>query len=168
MGTLILLRHAKSDWPPGVDDLRRPLADRGIGDASAAGAALAGPGAPEMVLCSPARRTQETWQLVARELMPAVPAFRITPEIYGADDEELIDIVRDVPGDIGSCLVIGHNPTMQGTASRLAGAGSDPGALHELRARFPTASMAVLTFDGGWAQLRPGSARLARFVTPRA
>jgi phosphohistidine phosphatase len=167
MGTLMLLRHAKSDWPAGVDDLQRPLADRGMGDATAAGRVVAGLGAPELVLCSPARRAQETWQLVATGLAPSAPAVRLVPGIYGADDEELLEILRVVPEAVGSCLVLGHNPTMQETASRLAGPGSDPGALSDLRAKYPTAGLAVLTFDGPWTDLKPGAARLERFLVPR-
>lgn len=167
MGTLILLRHAKSDWPAGVDDLQRPLADRGVGDATAAGRVLAGLGAPELVLCSPARRTQETWRLVAQELVPAAPAFRVVPGIYGADDEELLEIVRAVPETVASCLVLGHNPTMQETASLLAGPGSDPGARRDLRAKYPTAGLAVLAVDGPWSGLEPGGARLEQFLVPR-
>ena len=35
--TLILLRHAKSDYPDGVADHERPLAQRGIREAALAG-----------------------------------------------------------------------------------------------------------------------------------
>jgi phosphohistidine phosphatase len=115
MPRLILLRHAKSDWPAGVDDLRRPLADRGIGDASAAGVALAELGEPDLVLCSPARRTRQTWQLV-REELSGRPSFRVVPAIYGADERELLDVIQALGDDGRAVLVIGHNPTMQGVA----------------------------------------------------
>ncbi|WP_431044796.1 SixA phosphatase family protein [Streptomyces sp. P1-3] len=71
---LVLLRHAKSAWPDGVDDQERPLAPRGRRDAPAAGRWLRDVGrVPDLAICSPARRTRETWELAARELGPAVP-----------------------------------------------------------------------------------------------
>jgi phosphohistidine phosphatase len=167
MGTLILMRHAKSDWSTGVDDLRRPLADRGIGDAAAVGVALAGIGVPDLVLCSPARRTQQTWQLAAQQLT-GQPLVRIVPAIYGADQDELLDVVRSIGADVRSALVIGHNPTLQDTASALAGPGSDPDALARMEAKYPTAGLAVLAVPSAWSQITPGDARLEQFLVPRA
>ena len=65
---LILLRHAKSDWPD-VPDQERPLAKRGRRDAPVVGRWLRGHGyLPDTVICSVARRTRQTWKLVAPEL----------------------------------------------------------------------------------------------------
>lgn len=62
--TLVLLRHAKSAYPPGVGDHARPLAARGIREATLAGDWLrsaAGPDpAVQAVLCSTATRTRQT------------------------------------------------------------------------------------------------------------
>ncbi len=162
---LVLLRHAKSDWPPGIDDAERPLAERGRRDATAAGPELARLGI-DSVLCSPARRTRQTWQLVSAGLDP-VPPFRVVPELYGADPQELVDVVRAVPADVGTLLVIGHEPTMSGTAGGLAGPDSDAGALARLRAKYPTGAIAVLRLSGEWADLGRGNAVLEKFVVPR-
>ena len=60
---LYLLRHAKSDWDETLTDHDRPLASRGVRDATAAGRLLAVPGwRPDLVLCSTAVRTVQTWQ----------------------------------------------------------------------------------------------------------
>ena len=49
---LMLLRHAKSDWPD-VPDLKRPLAKRGRRDAPGVGRWLRGHGyLPDTVICS--------------------------------------------------------------------------------------------------------------------
>src|SRR5690349_19664904 len=78
---LVLLRHAKSEWPEGVPDHKRPLTARGRRDATAAGRWLRahlddlGHGL-DAVACSPAQRTRETWALVAAELAdPPAAAF---------------------------------------------------------------------------------------------
>ena len=65
MKRLLLLRHAKSAWPEGVEDHDRPLGDRGRRDAPRMGAYMASAGLqPGFALVSSARRTQETWALV--------------------------------------------------------------------------------------------------------
>ena len=65
---LLLLRHAKSAWPD-LADSERPLNDRGRRDAPAMGRWLRDKGyVPDLVLCSTAQRTRDTWALVAGEL----------------------------------------------------------------------------------------------------
>ena len=64
---LVLLRHAKSDYPDEVADHDRPLAARGRRDAPLVGRWLARSGyRPDAVICSTARRARETWDLVAK------------------------------------------------------------------------------------------------------
>ncbi|XTZ13535.1 SixA phosphatase family protein [Micromonospora echinospora] len=61
--TLVLLRHGKAERPEGITDRERALTERGHADAAAAGAWLARHGfLPDVVVCSPARRTRQTWQ----------------------------------------------------------------------------------------------------------
>jgi len=164
---LILLRHAKSAWPDGVSDPDRPLADRGIADATAAGPILAAlVTATATVLCSPALRTRQTWRLLARALTDP-PPIRFEPVIYGAEVEELFDLIRSLPDDVTTALVIGHEPTMSQTAGALAGPGSDPAGLARLSTKYPTSGMAVFTLDQEWSALTARGARLERFVVPR-
>ncbi|MFC7481813.1 SixA phosphatase family protein [Luedemannella flava] len=78
--TLAILRHAKADNPPGVADLDRPLTPRGHADATAAGAWLAAKAIlPDLVICSPARRTRETWHGVALGLSAAPSSSTSAP-----------------------------------------------------------------------------------------
>src|SRR6202012_3277470 len=90
----VLLRHAKSATPDGVDDADRPLAGRGRRDAPVAGRGVR-EHVPRLaaVVCSPALRTLQTWQLVAPELGGA-PTFRTEPRIYGAAGRGLVPVVR--------------------------------------------------------------------------
>ncbi len=65
--TLILLRHAKSDWSGDEVDLARPLADRGRRQAPDSGRWLnANIGSIALALVSPAERARSTWDLVVR------------------------------------------------------------------------------------------------------
>jgi phosphohistidine phosphatase len=163
--TLLLLRHAKSDWPP-VPDHDRPLGARGRRDAPAIGRALRAAGfAPGRVLCSTAKRTRQTWELAAGEL-GGTPKVEWDVRIYAADVDSLVEVIREVPGDVGTLLVVGHNPGAQDLTLALAGAG-EPGALRAARLKFPTGAFAALSVPGDWARLAPGEAELTRFEVPR-
>jgi phosphohistidine phosphatase len=173
---LILLRHAKAAWPD-VPDEQRPLADRGERDASEAGRVLRARGLrPQLVLCSTATRTRQTWQLAAAQL-DAAPQPRHTERVYQATVSDLLELVRQAPADVTELLLVGHNPGMQGLTLTLADrAVADPEArsgpvnssLLRARVSFPTASIAVLAFAGPWSGLAPGAADLVELITPRA
>ena len=91
----------------------------------------------------------------------------IEPELYSATAEQVLDRLRGLPDDVGSVMLIGHNPTVQMLVLRLArrdGAGADRAAVER---KFPTGALATLTFECGWDELGPGCARLAEFLTPK-
>jgi phosphohistidine phosphatase len=162
---LILLRHAKSAWPDDVADSERPLAPRGRRDAPAMGGWLRAAGhVPGLVLCSPARRTRETWEL-AQQALGASPPVSYEPQVYGATSAELLTLARQTAPDIGSVLIVGHDPGMQRLTLDLAG--QESAALASVRAKFPTAAVAILAFSGPWPDLAPGEARLEDFIRPR-
>ncbi|MFK0219352.1 SixA phosphatase family protein [Streptomyces vinaceus] len=163
---LVLLRHAKSAWPEGVPDHDRPLGPRGLRDAPEAGRLLARTvGAPDLVLCSPARRTRQTWDLAAAEL-DRVPRLRHDPRLYAADAQDLLDVVREVPSEVGTLLLVGHNPGMEELALLLAGAAVGD-ALERVRTKFPTSAVAVLSLRGPWPDLGRGTALLTDVAVPR-
>jgi phosphohistidine phosphatase len=165
---LVLLRHAKSAWPD-VPDHERPLGKRGRRDAPAAGRWLRQAGhMPDLVVCSTARRTRETWQLASAELGGS-PSVRFEPRVYDASTDQLGDLVRETLPAVATLLVVGHEPTMSELTLRLAAEVADggaPGTLERVRLKFPTAAIAVLPFAGDWSDLGPGRAELADFVIP--
>jgi phosphohistidine phosphatase len=154
---LILLRHAKAAWPDGVEDLRRPLAPRGIADAGAAGRELAREAPIDLVLRSPATRVAQTWALVGAELSPPPPA-EVSERLYGARPPELLALVGELPATAHTVLLVGHNPDLSVLATRLSG----------VEVTLRTASIVRLTLSGAWSELVPGAAALAGFTTPRA
>lgn len=174
---LVLVRHAKSAWPD-VPDHERPLARRGQRNAPAMGRWLRTAGhLPDRVLCSTARRARETWQLMQSGLQ-ATPPAAFDNGVYEASAGRLLELIRQAPPPTRTLLVVGHDPAIQELAlalavtvpARPARTGGDvvPSAmLDRMRAKFPTAAIAVLEFTGSWNLLAPGSARLACFVTPR-
>ena len=124
---LVLLRHAKSDWPD-VADHERPLAKRGRRDAPAVGRWLGESGyVPDAVVCSTALRARQTWELVSSGLAAVVPgaspAVRYEPRVYEATVLGLLMLIREFPPDWRTALVIGHNPGLAELTSGLAGPG---------------------------------------------
>jgi len=162
--TLVILRHAKADRPAGVADPDRPLTQRGHADAAAAGAWLAARGyRPRLVLCSPSKRTRQTWRGVAVALTGPDPLeVHYDQVLYHGDAEDLLDLLRAVPETVGSVLLIGHNPTVS-MLSGLLDRGTDRDS-DGLR----TSGIAVHTQDGGWIDLSPGSAPVTGSYTARA
>ncbi|MCZ7413546.1 MULTISPECIES: SixA phosphatase family protein [unclassified Streptomyces] len=161
---MVLLRHAKADWPD-VPDRERPLADRGRQDAPLAGDWLVSQGiSPELTLCSTATRTRETWKLLAPQL-PKRPRTVYEDRVYDASPGELITVINEVPDDVHELLLVAHNPGVQGLAEVLTGSAEDD-ARERMARGFPTAAMAVLTVNGSWKSVEPGAARLDAFWVP--
>ena len=158
---LILLRHAKSAWPD-VPDQDRPLAKRGQRDAPVIGRWLRDHGyQPDTVICSAARRTRQTWELVARELGGS-PSVTFEPRAYAANAMTLLYLVRELPAASKAAMLIGHNPGVADLATSLA----LPPDHDDAPIRFPTAAVAILDVPGDWASLSPGQARLLDYTTP--
>ena len=162
MKRVYLLRHAKSSWKhPELADHDRPLAGRGKRAATAIAEHLrAHEVDPELVLCSSARRARETLERIESALTGA--GVRVEGELYGASGRELLARLRCLPDDVGSVLVIGHNPGMQELALELAAPAP------ELAGKFPTAALAALAFHGAtWGELGPEATELVELTRPR-
>ena len=93
MKTLLLLRHAKSDRSPSLGDAERPLNERGRNAVPRIGAAMAERGfLPDLALVSPAKRTRETWALIAPEIKAKTPA-EFLPQLYLAAASRLLETI---------------------------------------------------------------------------
>jgi phosphohistidine phosphatase len=156
-GKLVLLRHAKSDWPDGVEDIQRPLAERGRRDAPVAGRWLR-EHVPDLDLAvvSPANRARQTWELVSAEL-PATPEMRIEPRLYGESAHGMLAVARELPEQARSVLFVAHNPDLEDLVTLLTGS----------EATMKTSTVAVLERTGDWADSGPRCATLGELQTPR-
>jgi phosphohistidine phosphatase len=161
--TLILTRHAKSDWgTPGRPDYDRPLNDRGRRSARALGEWLAANGPlPAEVIVSGARRTLETWEGMVRAMDPPPPA-RADRRLYEASAERMLDVLRDAEAD--PVLIIGHNPGIGAFANRLAIAAP----AHPRFEDYPTGATTVFRFfRDSWREVGWGEGEVADFITAR-
>lgn len=153
------MRHGKSDYPDGVMDHERPLAERGRREAALAGRWMVDSGLyVDHVLCSTATRTRQTLE---RTGITAPTTY--LDEIYGGDSDDVCEAIRIyVPADAETLLVVGHEPGMPATAVAL-----DPDAPIP---RFPTSAYAVLTIETPWGEIgltpNPGN-RMVKMVIPR-
>ncbi|WP_308465820.1 SixA phosphatase family protein [Rathayibacter soli] len=148
--TLILLRHAKSDWSESGPDVDRPLAERGRVQAQLAGQWFTGHASRiDLAVVSPARRARETWELASAQLV-AAPQTRFDDRVYAASTDQLLDVVRDIPNNVHSALLVGHNPGMEALASLLAGEA----------VIMRTSGIAEIGVNGSWSELESSSAVL--------
>ncbi len=163
---LVLLRHAKAEHGLSLPDRDRPLALRGRRQSAQVGTDLVAAGVvPDLVLCSSALRTRQTWDLLHATLH-ADPELVVSDDLYGAGVDDVLDAVRTVDEATGTVLVVGHEPVMSATAAALAGLGSDEATYARVRAGVPTGAWTLLTPTGSWSQLARGGARLVRMVVP--
>jgi phosphohistidine phosphatase len=165
MKRLYLLRHAKSSWDdPTLADHDRPLAPRGRRAAKVMAKHLRRKGiAPELVLCSPSRRTRQTLTRIAPSMGKSADV-QIEPGLYAGSAPVLIEVLHEVPDEVESVMLIGHNPGIQDLALSLARAGPKSA---RVRSKFPTAALATLEHNGSWRELAPGRAELVSFVKPK-
>jgi phosphohistidine phosphatase len=163
---LVVLRHAKADWPAGVADHDRPLGRRGVRDSAAVGRWLVEHGdSPDLVWCSTALRTRQTWEHLEAELADSC-TVNFEDGVYDAAVDDLFAVLRRTPKKAARVLIVGHNPGVQDLVLALADrASGDARALAETK--FPTSGLAVLDLDGDWADLDRGQANLTTFVVPR-
>lgn len=156
--TLVLMRHAKSDWSGDEPDLERPIAGRGRRQAKEAGRWLDEHLADlDLVVTSPARRARSTWKVAGGECRHR-PHVDTDERIYTLGDRDLLAVLRDTDDDISSMLLVGHNPGLDELVTRLSGE----------RVEMVTSSMALLRFSGRWRDLARGSCQLEAFGRPPA
>jgi phosphohistidine phosphatase len=168
MKTVLLLRHAKSDWgDPSLADFDRPLAKRGLKDAPRMGRVLADFNhVPDRILSSPARRARQTTELVA-EACGYQKSIEWHEPFYGGTSQDLIEALKRLPDAVDYALLVGHNPTMEETVVDLL-TNSQSEWNDELAVKMPTAALACLNLSiTDWDDLEPGDAILRWFVIPK-
>lgn len=159
MKTLLLLRHAKSDWDDSsLRDFDRPLAARGERDAPRIGKALRKRGVlPDMIISSPAARARATAKAVSQAAKLAIE-IEFDEAVYGATSSALMKLIRRLPDGTRCALLVGHNPGFEDLVGRLTRS-------HE---RMPTAALACVEFDiDDWDDVEDKKGRLVWLLTPK-
>ncbi len=160
MKKLHLIRHAKSSWDhPGLGDKERPLNKRGLKATEIMAPAILEAGCSfDAVFTSPAIRARTTIENIAAHL----PDEYITPQIddalYTFGSANLLNFCRTLGDDMADVVIVGHNPAITDLTNRLSGS---------VILNVPTCAYVQMEFDGPWAELDTGTARLIKFLTPK-
>jgi phosphohistidine phosphatase len=168
MKSVLLLRHAKSDWGNmDLADFDRPLAKRGLKDAPRIGRVIADyDSVPDLILASPARRARQTTKMVAKACGYR-KSISWQDSFYGGDSDDLIAALQHLPNSVEQAMLVGHNPTMEDTVSTLL-LGYDAVWERDFTVRIPTAGLICLDLAvEDWPDLEPGDAILRWFLIPR-
>jgi phosphohistidine phosphatase len=151
MPTLVVVRHAKADRPPGTDDAERPLLPRGREQARAVGAWLREViGRPGLVVTSPARRTTETVDGLLDALHEDPPPVVQDESVYEASLGDLLRVVRGLDDDEDVIVLVGHDPAVSELVTELTG---EP-------VRLGTAAARALEVPSAWADTPAGGCRV--------
>ena len=170
MKRLLIFRHAKAGPHDEAHDKQRALIERGRNDAALMGRALRDRGClPDVVLCSSAKRTVETWEH-ARPALGASPEIRFLDELYDAEDKSILKTIRSMKEDVRVLMRIGHNPGLENLARNLArkpGSDAEKKRTAAMEKKFPTSAVAVLDFRvNAWSDISPGEGSLTEFLVP--
>lgn len=114
MKTLLILRHAKSSWKkPGSADHERPLNKRGKRDAPRMGQLVEQEDlVPDLIVTSTAKRALVTAEVVA-ENSGYEGEVRLERSFYMGDPEAYLEVLRQLPDEIQTVMVVGHNPGLE-------------------------------------------------------
>ncbi len=161
MPTLLLMRHAKSDWgQPGRTDHDRKLNERGQRDAPRMGRWLIQQNLlPDWVITSSARRAKKTTKRVVKAFESDV-YVEVLDNLYLASVETWLNVLAGLPAEAGCVLGVGHNPGLEHLVEALTG--QSP--------RLSTAAIACIDIPGDdWSVLaqRPVMATLRALWRPK-
>ena len=158
MKTVLILRHAKSDWgDPGKADFDRSLAKRGLEDAPRMGEVLTRfECIPDRILASPAQRAKQTAELVAKAC-GYQKTIQWEDSFYGGSSADLIAALQQLPDTVERAMLIGHNPILHNCGHVMPSAllGAEDGWTDVWHSNSPavwSAWILILWLD----QLRPG------------
>lgn len=146
--TLLLMRHAKSDWKqPEMSDHDRPLNGRGRRAAPAIAHQLSHSGLQvDVILASSAVRVQETVELLLHTWSPAAEVLT-SRALYLASPQQIMSEIQSLHDSWNSAMVVAHNPGIAALVNQLAGRSME----------MPTAAVAVFRWEAStWSELLAG------------
>jgi phosphohistidine phosphatase len=162
MRRLTLIRHANADWKnPSVPDFDRPLNKRGLTEAEAIGKQLLEQQlVPDLVLTSPARRTQQTTEVIVRKLALAARRVKSHEVLYLGTIDDILALVRATGPKVQHLAIVGHNPGISEVAKHFA---PESTPIVELT----TGAACSLTFTArSWLNIAPPAAHAVQFQPP--
>lgn len=157
--TLLLMRHAKSDWTGEYgSDHERPLNERGMRSARLMGRLLEGIDLiPDLVLTSTATRARETARLAAEAGTWGCPIIE-EPGLYGGSPDSVLELASGVVG-ADRLMLVGHEPVWSSVV----------GQISSRRIEMKTATVVVVAVHiGSWNHLGDAQGVVVGVHHPRA
>ncbi|MCY0970686.1 SixA phosphatase family protein [Chryseobacterium wangxinyae] len=107
MKNLILVRHAKSDWPEEMEDFDRPLADKGLQDALKMSKFLKSQNVLiDQFVSSPAVRALSTCKIFNQTYRLD---FSTNDKLYNPSENNFNSVIYDLDDNINSVALFSHN-----------------------------------------------------------
>lgn len=127
MKTVLLIRHAKSDWDdPSLSDIDRPLNDRGKRDAPVMAHRLVDKKIPiDAFISSPAKRARKTASIFAAAYKTKKEDILTRDELYGAAEDVFYDVICNADKKHDHIAIFSHNPGITDFANQLTDARID-------------------------------------------
>ena len=111
MKTLLLIRHAKSDWDNILSDFDRPLNERGKHDAPIMAKKIKDRKIEiDAFVSSPAKRAKKTAELFMHEYDVKEKKLLFVPSLYEASSNDFYNAVFDLKDKFDTVAIFGHNP----------------------------------------------------------
>jgi phosphohistidine phosphatase len=156
---LIILRHSKTEKINPAGDPARELTKPGRRWAMEAGREIhEAAGMPDLLVTSNAIRALQTGDLAA-EAMKYAGERRVVPDVYGATENELIEVIQAFPDEFSSIVLVGHNPGMEELANSFSG--------KREQGHLPTAGWVVVEMSSdAWKDAKSGGGKVTAFGTP--
>jgi len=119
--TLLLVRHAKSDWgDASLSDFDRPLNGRGKSDAPVMAHRLLDKNIfIDAFISSPAKRALRTASVFAKEYKRDKDEIIFRDELYGAPENVFYDVIVTADNKFKSIAIFSHNPGLTDFANLL-------------------------------------------------
>lgn len=158
MKTLILVRHAKSDWPTNTDDLDRPLSECGHQDAPKMAKFLKSNEVKiDAFVTSPAKRTITTCRYFA-EVFENKNIKKIE-ELYNASSTEFLELIENLDDSVENVAIFSHNNGITYFANSLT---------NENIEHMPTCSVVTFKIDTkNWAEFKKSAKEFLFFYKPK-
>lgn len=159
MKTLYIIRHGKSDWSQGVKDFDRPLNSRGQKDAPNMGKyLLKNYSTPDYVLCSSANRAISTARLLLNEMNFPIDSIHQSENLYHPSIADALKEISQVPNDVNTLYLFGHNPGFSDLVSYLSGVPTE----------LKTCCVGILELQvDSWDELSRETCFLQQYLSPR-
>jgi phosphohistidine phosphatase len=159
---LTLIRHGNAEWKDAsIADFERPLNKRGMSEAEGIAKVLVeNELVPDLLLSSTAKRTQQTAEILGREMELPTRRVKFAEQLYLARAEVILTLTQSTGPKVKHLVVVGHNPGISELARELGPAGTPI-------AELSTGSACTLTFVvKTWAELAPPASRVVRYDPP--